>query len=72
MKTCIKYYYRHPEDSSEYIICKDIDGYLVEKPDGSTDAHGTGYSLNDIEEMYGLENPYNEEACEGLCNDNKS
>lgn len=64
-----RYFYKHPEDDAPFVICKDQDGYLVTKPDGGNDAHGTGYSLNEVEEMYGLNNYHDTKSGAGSCND---
>ena len=48
------YTYKHPRSGKTYKICKDRDGYLVTKPDGGTDAWGTGYSWGEVKSGYGL------------------
>ncbi len=45
-------FYEH--SSGVYKICKDRDGYIVYKPNGGQDVHGTGYSWDDVKSQYGL------------------
>ena len=51
-------YYYYDYNKNTYKICKDNDGYLVYKPNGGVDAHGTGYTWSDVKSQYGINKWY--------------